>query len=106
MPQPTTRSASDEFAVAFLDAQEALAIRGRIGWSWPWFEIFQNRTKKPMRVVDAYLEPILKEAVRKAEAEKGSTHHESKESTDDEQETLLDHLVKFTTGKHPPSPTL
>ncbi len=100
-PKAAVSSTSDEFADAFLEAQEALSNRGRTGWSWPWFELFQCKTAKPMRVVDAYLEPILDRAVQQAERAKRSRTLKEKSSIDeeDESETLLDHLVKFTTGR-------
>lgn len=46
-----------------------------------------------MRVVDTFLEPILKEALRKTKDKEWLR----KEIQDDE--TLLDHLVRFTSGE-------
>ena len=50
-----------------------------------------------MKVVNAYIEPILKDAIEKAKVE--SLHGEKPipESSDDD--TLLDHLVRLTTGR-------
>lgn len=99
--QVLSGSRSEEFATAFLQAQEVLASRGRTGWSWPWFELFQSKTAKSMQVVDAYLRPILKEAVEKAEIDKPAGNNvKASINEDDESETLLDHLVKYTTGGH------
>ena len=51
-----------------------------------------------MAIVDAFLEPLLQEAIRKKEErEKAGVSLDDKESQDDE--TLLDNLVKQTSGK-------
>jgi hypothetical protein len=47
-----------------------------------------------MKVVDAYLEPILHDVIRKAK----DLHGRSKDDFD-EDETLLDHLIKYTSGE-------
>lgn len=68
---------------------------------WPWFELFGSKTKGPMRIVDAFLDPILKAAVEKARVEGTlgtATTQDNKEEIG-EDDTLLDHLVKYTDGK-------
>ena len=48
-------------------------------------------------IVDAFIEPILQDAIRKKEErQKAGLGLDNKENEDDE--TLLDHLVKQTTG--------
>lgn len=89
-----THSPADEFASAFLEAQHAIAHRARKGWIWPWFEIFRSKTAAPMRVVDAFLEPILQSALDKKKAIQRSDPAEYK--TNDE--CLLDDLVRQTAG--------
>lgn len=51
-----------------------------------------------MRIVDAYLDPILKAAVEKAKHEKTGHAQENKEEIG-EDDTLLDHLVRYTSGR-------
>nr|BAL05110.1 cytochrome P450 [Phanerodontia chrysosporium] len=96
--QTASASAAEDFARAFAEAQTVLNFRIRMGWLWPWFELFGSRTKAPMAVVDAFLDPILKAAVERADKikhENGGKVPEAKEEID-EDETLLDHLVKYT----------
>lgn len=88
-------SPADDFAAAFAEAQLTIAARNRQGWVWPLIEIFKDRTADPMKVVNAYIDPILQEAVRRAK-ETSYDQKSLKEVEDDE--TLLDHLVKHTQG--------
>lgn len=92
---PKSNTAND-FAGAFLQAQYIIAERERLGWVWPLFEFFEDRTRGPMKVVNAYLEPIIKEAI----AKKAAFALEEKQAEDvSEDETVLDHLVKLTSGE-------
>lgn len=53
-----------------------------------------------MRIVDEFIQPILQDALSKFKAEKDagkSAQPKDKEIEDDE--TLLDHLVRYTNGK-------
>ncbi|KIP10692.1 hypothetical protein PHLGIDRAFT_100824 [Phlebiopsis gigantea 11061_1 CR5-6] len=90
-----SRAASEDFARAFAAAQEAVNFRVRMGNIWPYFELLGSKTQAHMRVVDAFLDPILKAAVEKARVEKTMPSQQSKEEIG-EDETLLDHLVKYT----------
>ena len=85
-----------DFATAFNTAQHALANRNLIGGSWPLFEIFRDHTREPMKVVNAFLEPILKDALAKQKAYQGLQSIDK----DADGETLLDHLIRQTTGAH------
>lgn len=79
-------------------AQRIVSERPRLGWVWPLKEIFKTSTDEHMAVVDAFIEPILQEALRKKEERlQGEKDLDEKESQDDE--TLLDQLVKQTSGK-------
>ncbi|EKM59240.1 uncharacterized protein PHACADRAFT_249546 [Phanerochaete carnosa HHB-10118-sp] len=91
-------SAPEAFARAFAEAQSKLNFRFRMGWLWPWFELLGSETRAPMETVDAFLDPILAAAVEKAERtkrENGGSVPENMEEIE-EDETLLDHLVKYT----------
>ncbi|KAG9310823.1 cytochrome P450 [Chiua virens] len=82
-----------DFAAAFTAAQHALARRNMIGGSWPLFELLRDPTREPMTVVNAFLEPILKDAIAKQKASGAFLDTEK----DTENETLLDHLIRQTT---------
>ncbi|KAG8215368.1 cytochrome P450 [Butyriboletus roseoflavus] len=82
-----------DFAAAFAAAQQALSRRFLIGGSWPLFELFQDHTREPMKVVNAFLDPILEDAIAKQKESEGLLDAEN----DTEGETLLDHLVRQTT---------
>ncbi|KAG9217631.1 hypothetical protein CCMSSC00406_0003680 [Pleurotus cornucopiae] len=91
---------AEKFAHAFLEAQRIISSREQLGWVWPLTEIWGDKTKEHMKVVDAFVALIVKDAVEKkrlADEEKGIigvANQQNDEVTDDE--TLLDHLVKFT----------
>ncbi|KAH6889005.1 cytochrome P450 monooxygenase pc-1 [Coprinopsis sp. MPI-PUGE-AT-0042] len=80
------------FSDAFLNAQFVIANRERLGHVWPLFEIFEDKAKPHMEIVNRFVDPIIQEALRKNAANpKGA---ESNEIEADE--TLLDHLVRST----------
>ncbi|KAG8215371.1 cytochrome P450 [Butyriboletus roseoflavus] len=82
-----------DFAAAFTAAQHALARRNMVGGTWPLFEVFRDPTREPMKVVNAFLDPILKDAIAKQQASQGFPGVDK----DTEDDTLLDHLVRQTT---------
>lgn len=100
--------ADEKFPRAFLQAQEAISQRERLGAIWPLWEMFGDATKEPMGVVNAFIDPIIQEALRKKrtkDAEKGIFGGQSIKLEEDahsaeveDDATLLDHLVKFTSG--------
>ena len=92
----TSKGAAARFAEAFSEVQDGLAFRLRVGWTWAFKEIWKGRTDDHMEVVDAYLQPILQEAVKK---NRSPAAKPEKSSEDDDEETLLDHLVKQTQGR-------
>ncbi|EGO01601.1 hypothetical protein SERLA73DRAFT_176994 [Serpula lacrymans var. lacrymans S7.3] len=85
---------AEDFAQAFGQAQYIISQRPRKGWVWPLFEFFKDKTEEPMNIVNAYIEPILKEAIEKRKAASLSGEKTEELSDDD---TLLDHLVRLTT---------
>ncbi|KAI0677048.1 cytochrome P450 monooxygenase pc-3 [Trametes maxima] len=88
------KSDSERFAHAFGMAQRIVSERPRLGWVWPLKEVFKTSTDEYMKVVDAFIEPILQDALRKKEARLRAEKTDDKESADDE--TLLDQLVEQT----------
>ena len=91
-------SAADDFADAFRDAQIAIANRARLIWLWPWAELFSSKTAGQMKVVDNYLKPILERAVEKATIYKKRNVGAQGVRESNEEDTLLDHLARYTAG--------
>lgn len=87
---------AENFAQAFADAQTIIAQRPRKSWVWPLFEIFKDKTTEPMRIVNSFIDPILKEAIAKKQS-----HANEEKDVDNDDTTLLDHLVQMTTGRAP-----
>ncbi|KAF5378580.1 hypothetical protein D9615_007123 [Tricholomella constricta] len=86
---------ADDFARAFLEAQEIISSRERYGWIWPLTEILGDKTKEPMKVVNAYLDPIIQEAIAKKDAAPKSEEVKAESHVEDGK-TLMDHLVSLT----------
>lgn len=104
---PSKRSRSEDdvaarFSEAFAEAQLASSKRGRFGTLWPLFEFWKDTAQEHMGVINAFIDPILRDAIEKKKASAGA---EKKEI--DEADTLLDHLINYTDGKkHPRSSKL
>lgn len=92
--QGYVRDKSEDFAIAFADCQEAIANRSMVGWAWPLLEIQKDKSEESMRVVNAYLDPIIQDAVKKFK-----DSGKSKAEDLDENDNLLDHLVNHTSGE-------
>ncbi|KIJ64222.1 hypothetical protein HYDPIDRAFT_40451 [Hydnomerulius pinastri MD-312] len=90
---PTEPNTAQDFANAFTQAQHWMAKRNMIGQTWPLTEVLEDRTRKPMEIVNTFLEPILKDAIEKHKASEGL----EKKPEETEDETLLDHLIQLTT---------
>jgi len=91
-------AAADAFAKAFAEAQEVCSTRERMGWIWPLSEMWENKTEKPMELVNAYLEPIVKAALEKKKRSRDEKE-QAQEEEDRDDGTLLDHLVGKTSGE-------
>ncbi|EJD03502.1 cytochrome P450 monooxygenase pc-1 [Fomitiporia mediterranea MF3/22] len=87
------RDTATVFAQAFAEAQLAISMRSRLGPMWPLFEFWKDATQDSMKIVDAFIEPILQDAVAKR---KGPVLNFNSKKEIEEGETLLDHLINFT----------
>ena len=100
MTQPTNaiqaENAAEVFSHAFSQAQQIINQRVTIGQTWPLTEILSDLTAQHMKVVNSFLDPILKGTMEKHRA---TAKLDISESVDDE--TLVDHLVKLTSGEIP-----
>ncbi|KAG8733597.1 hypothetical protein FRC11_004833, partial [Ceratobasidium sp. 423] len=76
------------FAAAFSSVQAQAVVRFTYGALWPYMEFFSDRIRKDMRVIDAFIQPILEAKLNLKK--KGALEE------DEERETLIDHLVKLT----------
>jgi len=94
---------SDSFADAFQRAQVASAARSRFGYFWRLIEFWEDGVEKEIQTVFDYVDPIVERAL-----ETKRMKELSKAQGEDEDETLLEHLVKLTDGKRPllPDPML
>ncbi|KAG6852513.1 hypothetical protein C0991_011297 [Blastosporella zonata] len=103
-PQATR---ANQFAAAFSEDQEAISSRARFGWIWPlaeiFEEIFEDKTKKPMAIVRAYLDPIIQDAMaKKAAADTSGSEEKAAEAAHvEEGGTLIDDLVNLSSGESP-----
>ena len=86
-----------QFSAAFLRAQIVIAERERYGNIWPLLEIFNDRAREPMEVVNRYLDPVIRDAVGRYKEKKAAGGRREKGEEEGE-ETLLDHLVTLTSG--------
>lgn len=53
--EDTQHSTAEAFAVALAQAECAFSQRLRIGWAWPLWEIFEDKTAEPMKIVNSFL---------------------------------------------------
>ncbi|KAG6811218.1 hypothetical protein H0H92_008479 [Tricholoma furcatifolium] len=87
-----TRDSWGTFTGAFEAAQTIVASRTRIGWLWPLFEMFGDRSERYCRVIRRWLDPLVRQALqdRERERERGTTDGSLKDKT------FLQHLVDST----------
>jgi len=78
--------ATEDFALALAEAQSIISQRLHKGWIWPLFEVFKDDITEPMRIVNLFIDPILKEAISKKSAE---ARGEKNVDTDDPYWTIL-----------------
>jgi len=84
------KQVANDFSAALFDVQMVVSQRERLDFVWPLWEIFENKTTKPMKVVDAFIEPIVADAISKNDARREEKVSEEGEGT------LLDRLVQVT----------
>ncbi|KAJ7645438.1 cytochrome P450 [Mycena polygramma] len=85
------------FSGAFNESMLHVCNRARVGWAWPFLELWSDKTVAPMKIVSGYIDPIIHEALEKKKL--ADSLRASLEKTDDEVTegaTLLDELLKVT----------
>ncbi|KAJ7175781.1 cytochrome P450 [Mycena filopes] len=93
--------AAMEFSAAFNESMLRIANRARIGWAWPLVEMWFDKTAEPMKIVSAYIDPIIHEAIEKkklADSLHGATEKTDLEDEMKEGATLLDELLNVTSA--------
>ncbi|KAG8779170.1 hypothetical protein FRC12_024604 [Ceratobasidium sp. 428] len=95
-PHEPPHDDSASFAAAFGRAQELILTRFSFAKFWPFLEIFWDRTGADMRVINAYVQPILREKLEEKRRTNGKNQAEKGEELENGSDTLLDHLVQFT----------
>ncbi|KAF9490990.1 cytochrome P450, partial [Pleurotus eryngii] len=97
------QAVDERFPRAFLQAMEAVSQCERLGPIWPLWEMFGDAMKEPMGVINAFIDPIIQDALHKKgtkDMEKGILRGQNiklEEDTNnaevDDDVTLLDHLA-------------
>ena len=87
------------FSKSFLEAQFYMEKRTRRGEIWPLWEMKRDATKEPMMIVEKFLTPILSDALSRKDVSGGGDSPIGQQDELEEEETLVDHLVKQTNGK-------
>jgi cytochrome P450 len=96
---------SGSFAAAFGRAQEGVVMRLGLAHLWPWMELFWDRTHDDMEIIDAFVKPILKQKLEQKRAlgrnaKSSLAKDDQKDMEEGENDSMLDHLVRFTDGEH------
>jgi len=92
----TIMTRGEAFFQAILGAQAASSDRLYMGTRWLLSEFFEDKSELYMKVINGLLNPILEEGLAKHAAKTTA------ELTDREGETLLDTLLRETTGQLTP----
>ncbi|KAK7057643.1 cytochrome P450 [Favolaschia claudopus] len=80
--------AANAFTEAYSEAMHQIAFRQRVGPIWPLFEMFHDKTAKPMETVTAYIDPLIHAALEKKRLAEEKGVHSAEDSC------LLDELMK------------
>ncbi|KAJ7480763.1 cytochrome P450 monooxygenase pc-1 [Mycena latifolia] len=88
----TEAQKANTFIEAFNEAMQVIAEREYAGPVWPLFEVFRDKSAAPMKIVSAFLDPVIHAAVQR----KKLAEAKEKEKSDGEPETLLDELLNST----------
>ncbi|CAE6510479.1 unnamed protein product [Rhizoctonia solani] len=101
LPYPHEEPKDDtaSFAAAFGRAQGHVMYRFGLAMFWPWMELFWDRTSEDMKIINAYVTPILRKKLEQRARRSGIGSNPTNEGNKEDGDTLLDHLIGFTQGK-------
>lgn len=85
----------NRFSEAFQSALEQIAMRARQKMPWQLLELFGDPTKKEMKWIYEFLDPIIEAEMEKSKGTEAG-------GKGDDHETLLSMLVAETDGEHAP----
>lgn len=107
------------FLAAFNESMLHICNRARVGWAWPltemWYDkwvsaiksrykasrVLGYRTVEPMKIVSAYFDPIIQEAVEKKKLANSLNVNSDKQEDEDRADgSLLDELLNSTSGRY------
>lgn len=74
------------FVQAFEQVQQVISARRRLGYIWPLFEIFGDKTLPHVKIIRGFLDPIVNQVLMDKKAEALG------------QQTFLEHLAENTDG--------
>jgi len=86
---PVSANPVKDFAKAFADTQMHVSFRSRVGPIWPLLEFSRDRTADDMKVLYAFVDPIVEKALQ-------NKRTRSAVAADEKEDTLLTHLVEQT----------
>ena len=91
--EPRGMTREELFFQAIIGAQTVMSDRVYMGPPWLLAEFFKDKTEPYMKVINGFLNPVLEEGLARhaARTEAGLTDREG--------ETLLDSLLRETTGR-------
>ncbi|KAG6867246.1 hypothetical protein C0993_005269 [Termitomyces sp. T159_Od127] len=90
-----TRDAWGSFTGAFEMSQQIITGRSRIGWVWPLFEMFGDRSTPYVKVIRNWLDPLVGQGLKDHEATKRAGVNSPIAD-----KTFLQHLVDSTNGEY------
>lgn len=82
------------FAQAFEEIQQIVTNRRRLGYTWPLFELFGDKTTPQVIVIRRYLDPIVRQVLLDKEAMKNRGIENRIE-----EKTFIQHLAESTSGQ-------
>jgi hypothetical protein len=90
---------ANAFAVVFAYVQRyALMVRGCYGAWWPLAEIFNYDMDRNMRVIHAFVDPLVKQAIERVPKTENEAGAGARRGKVEESDTLLDYLVRISKG--------
>jgi len=94
---------ANKFSRTFNEIQRLIALRSRLGVNWPIAEFWKDKVLEQMKVINRFIEPIMRAAVARKQAQRWDAKEEAsleKEREVKDGESLLDHLINYTEGAH------
>lgn len=82
------------FAGAFEMVQQIITTRSRIGYLWPLFELFKDKTEPHVKIIQDWLDPLVKQALdHKLRTEQAGV------TSPISDKTFMQHLADSTEGE-------